>query len=97
VPGQAGEPVLVDPAADVGVEDPAVPVDHRVDGDGGTEPGRVADHPAGQDAATAAAGDVELLGVDEAPGDHGIDAGVQIVEVVPRVGVVDQVAELGAV
>ena len=55
------------------------------------------DDPAGEHAAAAAAGDVQLFRVDKALCEHGVDARVQVGEIVAGIGVVDEVSELAAV
>src|SRR5713101_7882295 len=96
VPGIAGEPIFRGPG-NVGGEHEAVPVDDRVERGGGAEAIGVLDGPGGEHAATTAAGNEEIVGVDVAFGDDGVDAAIQIVEIVAGIGVVDEVGELFAV
>ncbi len=55
------------------------------------------DGPGGQHAAAAAAGDKEIVGVDVALGDDGVDAAIEIGKIVAGIGVVDEVGEFLAV
>ena len=81
----------------VGMPRHAQPVDHRAAHRGRGEPIGVADHPARQHAAAAAARDVHPRRVDVAFADDGVDAGHQIVVVGSRIVVIDAVDELAAV
>jgi len=49
----------------------------------------VLDGPAGEDAAAAAAGDEEIVGVDVALGDDGVDAAIEVVEIVAWIRMMD--------
>src|SRR5712692_116430 len=95
-PGIAGEPVFCG-ERDVGGEHEAVPIDDRIERGGGAEAIGVLDGPGSEHAATTAAGNEEIVGVDVAFGDDGVDAAIQIVEIVAGIGVVDEVGELFAV
>src|SRR5207245_7100636 len=64
---------------------------------GGREPGSVLDGPSGEDAAPAAAGYKQIVSIDVAFGDDGVDAAVEIVEVVAGIGVMDKIGEFLAV
>jgi hypothetical protein len=97
LPGQARVPVLPVRRVGVGGQRVAEPVDHRLGHDRGAEAIGLADDPRGEHAAAAAAGDEQVVGVDEAARDHRIDAADQVVVVLARVVLVDQVGELGAV
>ena len=55
------------------------------------------DGPAGENATTAAAGDKEIVRVDVALGDNGVDAAVQIEKIVARIGMVNEVGKFFAV
>ena len=79
------------------VSDEAVPVDDRIERSGGAEALGVLDGPAGEHAAAAAAGDEEIVRVDVALGDDGVDAAIEIVEIVAGIGVVNEVGEFLAV
>ena len=97
VPGIAGEPILRAEGGKVGGEDPAVPVDDGIETGGGAETVGAIDHPAGEHAAAGAAGDEEVVGVDVALGENGVDAGVEVVEIVAGIGVMNQIGEFFAV
>src|SRR6266581_2023591 len=92
VPGIAGEPVLRD-KGNVGCEHKAVPVDDRIERSRGPKAVGVLDGPAGEDAATAAAGNKKIVGVDIAFGHYGVNAAIQVIEIVAGIGVVNQVGE----
>src|SRR6266851_4170589 len=96
VPGVSREPIFCG-ERNIAGEHEAVPVDDRIERGGCTEAIGVLDGPGGEDAATTAAGNEEIVGVDVAFGDDGIDAAIQIVEIVAGIGVVDEVGELFAV
>ncbi len=96
IPGIAGEPIFRGPG-NVGSEHEAVPVDDRIERGGGAEAIGVFDGPSGEHAAAAAAGDEEIVGVDVALGDDGVDAAVEVVEIIAGIGVVDEVGEFFAV
>ena len=51
---------------------PAIPVDNRINCHGSPEPRRAPDHPAGEDASAAAAGDIQLFGIDVPLRQHSI-------------------------
>src|SRR6185437_6241676 len=97
LPWRAGEPILAAEDGNVGGERPAIPVDDGIERSGRAEPIGAVNHPAGEDAAAAASGDEEIIGIDVALGDYGVDGGIQIVEIVAGIGVVDQIAEFFAI
>ena len=82
---------------DVGVAGHAHPVDHRTAHGRRREAIGVADHPAREHAAAAAAADVHAVGVDVALRHRAIDRGHQVVVVRARIVVIDRVAERRAV
>ena len=92
-PGLRAEPVAIEEIVHVRREHEARPVDHRLGDHGGAEAIRLADDPRREHAAARTAGDEQVVGVDVALRDHRIDAGHQVVVVIARIGVVDQVAE----
>src|SRR5579883_2442795 len=96
VPREAGKPIFRDPR-NIGSEDKAVPVDDGIKRSGGPETIGVLDGPAGENAATAAAGDVKVAGIDVALGDDGVNAAVEVVEIIAGVGVVNQIGKFLAV
>src|SRR5216683_2873928 len=96
VPGVSREPIFCG-ERNIAGEHEAVPVDDRIERGGCPEAIGVLDGPGGKDAATAAAGDEEIVGVDVAFGDDGVDAAIEIVEIVARIGVVDEVGEFFAI
>src|SRR5260370_39537489 len=51
----------------------------------------------GEEAAAAAAGDEGIVGVDVALGDKGIDAAVEVVKIVARIGVMDEIGKFFAI
>jgi len=57
----------------------------------------VLDGPAGEDAAAATAGDEEIVGVDVALGDDGVNAAVEVEEIIAGIGVVDEICEILAI
>src|SRR5438105_9474060 len=71
-----------------------MPVAHGVGRYSGAEAVGLADDPAGEHAAAAAAGHEQVVFIDVAAIYDGIDAGHEVVEVMAGVGVMDQVAEL---
>src|SRR5216683_3220682 len=96
VPGIAGEPIFCGPG-NVGGEHEAVPVDDGIERRGGAEAVGVLDGPAGEDAAAAAASDEEIVGVDVALGDNGVDAAIEVVKIVARISVMDEIGKILAV
>src|SRR5216683_893272 len=96
VPGVSREPIFCG-ERNIAGEHEAVPVDDRIERGGCPEAIGVLDGPGGKDAATAAAGDEEIVGVDVAFGDDGVDAAIEVVEIVAGIGVVDEVSKLFAV
>src|SRR5216683_1308921 len=96
VPGVSREPIFCG-ERNIAGEHEAVPVDDRIERGGCTEAIGVLDGPGGEHAATTAAGNEEIVGVDVAFGDDGVDAAIEIVEIVAGIGVVDEVGELFAV
>jgi hypothetical protein len=75
----------------------ALPVDHGIEREGRAKAVGVADHPRGEHAPAGPAGDEQVPLVDVALRDHRVHPGVQVVKVVARVRMVDQVPELLAV
>ena len=57
----------------------------------------VLDGPAGENAAATAAGDKEIIGVDIALGDDGVDAAVEVGKIVARISVMDEICKFFAV
>ena len=55
------------------------------------------DGPASEDTAAAAAGDEEIVGVNVAFGDDGVDAAVEIVKIVAGIGVMDEIGKFLAI
>src|SRR6266852_3185449 len=96
IPGVSREQIFCG-ERNIAGEHEAVPVDYRIERGGCTEAIGVLDGPGGEDAATTAAGNEEIVGVDVAFGDDGVDAAIEIVEIVARIGVVDEVGEFFAV
>jgi len=96
VPGIAGEPVFCGPG-DVGGKDEAVPIDDGIEARSGAEAFGVLDGPSGKDAATAPASDKEIVGIDVAFSDDGVDAAVEVGEIVSWIGVMDEIGEFLAV
>src|SRR5260370_4084937 len=96
VPGIAGKPIFRG-ERNVAGEHEAVPVDDRIERGGGTETGGVLDSPGGEHAAAAAAGNVEIVGVDVALCDDSVDAAIEVVEVIAGIGMMDEVGELLAI
>src|SRR6266851_1638485 len=92
-PGKTREPILGD-ERDVGSEREAVPIDDRIEGSRGAETIGVLDGPAGKYATAAAAGDEEIVGVDVALGDNGVDSAVQVVKIVAGICVVDKIGKI---
>ncbi len=86
VPGIAGKPIFGG-EGDVAGEHEAVPVDDGIKRGGCAEAGGVLDGPGGEHAAAAAAGDVEIVRVDVTLANDSIDAAIEIVEIVARIGV----------
>ena len=95
-PGIAGEPIFCGPGNIAG-QDEAVPVDDGIEARGGAEAFGVLDGPSGEDAAAAAAGNEEIVGVDVAFGDDGVDAAIEVGEIVAGIGVVDEIGKFFAV
>ena len=81
VPGITGEPIFGD-EGDVGSQGEAVPVDDGIERGGGAEAFGMLDGPASEHPAATAAGDEEIVRVDVALGDDGVNAAVEIVKVV---------------
>src|SRR5882757_10935667 len=96
VPGIAGKPIFGG-ERDVAGEHEAVPVDDGIERGGGAETGGMLDGPSGEDAATAAAGYEQIVGIDVSFGDHGVDAAVEIVEVIAGICMMDEVGKFFAV
>ena len=97
IPREARKPPAGEERRPVGGENEAVPVDHRLRRRGSPEPVRLAHDPGGQHATAAPAGDEQVVRVHVTTLDHGIHARHQIIVVLTRIGVVDEVAELAAV
>src|SRR5260370_15709468 len=57
----------------------------------------VVDGQAGRDAPAAAAGDEEIVGVDVALGDNSVDSAVEVVKIVARIGVMDEIGKFFAI
>src|SRR5439155_4029383 len=66
IPGKSGKPVLRGERPDIRGQIEAVPVDHRVHGNGGAKAIRAAYHPAGEHPAAAPSCDEQVVGVDVA-------------------------------
>src|ERR1700674_1279741 len=96
IPGIPGEPIFGD-EGNVGSEREAVPVDDRIERSRGAEAISVLDGPTGENTAPAAAGDEEIIRVDIALGDDGVDPAIQVVEIVTGIGVMDEVGKVFAV
>ena len=96
-PGPFLEPAPADAVADVCGADPTVPVDDGVLGDACAESVCASDEPAGEYAAAAASGDVELIFVDVAAFGYSVAAAHEVVIVVAGIGLIDEVAEFMAV
>src|SRR5258708_5842581 len=96
VPRKTREPVFSN-ERDVGSQSKAVPIDDGIEGSGGAETFGILDGPAGKDAAAAATGDEEIVCVDVALGDDGIDTAVEVVKIVARISVMDEVSKIHAI
>ena len=96
-PWRGREPVAREERIEIRGQHETRPVDHRLDRNGRAEAVGVADDPRGQAAATAAAGDEQVVGIDRAERDGRVDHAHQVVEILARVSVLDQVGELAAV
>src|SRR5512143_4165308 len=95
VPWQSGEPVAAHKNRDVTGEDEAVPVNNRIDGNSSPKPICMSDYPAGQHAPATSPGHKKVAGINVSQFcDGGIHAGVQIVEIISGILIVNQVAEL---
>src|SRR5580765_7892073 len=94
VPGHSRKPVPGGPVSNIRGKHEAVPVDHRIDRNCGSKSRRPANHPASEYPAAASSCDEDLLRIDVAFRDDCIDSGIEIVEVVSGIGVVNQIAEL---
>src|SRR5712692_6570678 len=55
------------------------------------------DGPAGEDTTPAATGDEEIVGVNVALGNDGVDAAVEVIKIVARVSVMDEIGKILAV
>src|SRR5437660_11513449 len=97
LPRRAWEPVPGEEGVDVGGQDKAEPVDDRLADDGSAETARFSNDPCGEDTAARTARDEEAILVNVALGDDGVDARHQVLVIVPRIGVVNQIAELLAI
>ena len=75
----------------------AGPVDHGLLRRRGFEARRLADDPGGQHAAARAAGDEQIVGIDVAVRDRRIDGAHQVVVVLARIVVMNEIGELFAV
>ena len=84
--------VIVEPV--IGIKGFAVPVHHRFDHRCGLEPVILANHPGSHDAPGTATGDVQPVRVDKAQIDNRIDPVHDVVIVLPRIVVVQQVGKL---
>ncbi len=93
LPRRAAEPGRLE-QREVRREPPGRPVGDRALRDGRREPFRVPDQPVGEDPAAAPPRDAEPLVVDGTAPDHLVHPRQEIESVVPRVAVLDDVAEL---
>src|SRR6476661_2229968 len=96
IPWIAGEPIFCGPG-NVAGEDKAVPVNDGIEARGGAKAFGVLDGPGGEDATAAATRDKEIASVDVAFGDDGVDAAIEVGEIVTGIGVVDEIGEFFAV
>src|SRR5437667_12735592 len=96
VPGKTRKTLLGD-EWNVGRERKAVPIDDGIERSRGAETISVLDGPAGEYAAAAAASDEEIVGVDVALGDNGVDAAVEVGIIVARISVMDEISKFFAV
>ena len=55
------------------------------------------DHPAGENTAARATGDEEVVLIDVVLGENRVDAGVEVLEIITGIGVVNKIGELFAV
>src|SRR5215467_2871418 len=95
--GIAGKPVFGADDRDVAGQRPTRPVDYGIQRHCCTETSRPVNHPAGQNSASAAAGNEEVVRVNVPFSQNGVDTGIQIEEIITRVRVVDQIAKFYAV
>src|SRR6267154_681969 len=96
LPGKTREPVLGD-EWNVGSEREAVPIDDGIESSRGAETISVLDGPAGENTTAASAGDEEIVGVNVAFGNDGVDAAVEIGIIVARISVMDEISKFFAV
>ena len=96
-PRRSGEPVSVNETVDIRGQCKAVPVDHRFGRYRRPESIRFADDPRSQHAATAATGDIKLIRIDIAFRQRSIHTRHQVIVIVARVSMMNQVAELLAI
>ncbi len=93
LPGRALEPGRLE-QREVGGVPPGGPVGDGALRDGRGEPVAVSDQPGGQNASAASAGDAEPVLIDVTAPDEIIHAREQVLRVIPRIAILDDVAEL---
>ena len=91
------EPVGGEVVVGIGSQHEARPIDHWLCHNSRSKAVGIANNPCGQDTTTGATGDKQLIGIDIALGDQGINARDQVVVVVAGVGEVNLVGECLAV
>src|SRR5882757_1277671 len=96
VPRETREPIFCD-EGDVGGKREAVPINNWIESRGGAEALGVFDGPAGENTAPAAAGNEEIVGINVALGDDGVDAAIQVIKIVAGISVMDEIGKVLAV